>query len=189
MQAKDRFIWLAVGRLAPAKDYPNLLRAWAQIHEKHQAARLWIAGAGHFAEVITQNDLIGTAARHDSGVEWLGLRRDIADLLDAADGFVLSSAWEGMPLVIGEAMAMQKPLVATDVGGVRELVGDAGLLVPASDSQALAGAMLHIMTMNDQQRRSLGKQARERIELHFSMQTKADEWERLYHQLMAPEHK
>ena len=59
--------------------------------------------------------------------------------MDASDGFVLGSAWEGMPLVVGEAMAMEKPVVATDVGGVRELVGDAGAMVAAKDPQALAG--------------------------------------------------
>jgi hypothetical protein len=74
-------------------------------------------------------------------VRWLGLRRDMPALLDAADAFVSGSAWEGMPLAVGEAMAMEKPVVATDVGGVRELVGDAGLVVPAKDSGALADAM------------------------------------------------
>ena len=62
-------------------------------------------------------------------------------LLDGADAFVSGSAWEGMPLAVGEAMAMEKPVVATDVGGVRELVGDAGVIVPAKDSEALASAM------------------------------------------------
>ena len=65
-------------------------------------------------------------------VRWLGLRDDMPSLLDGADAFVLSSAWEGMPLVVGEAMAMEKPVVATDVGGVRELVGDAGVVIPPS---------------------------------------------------------
>ena len=59
-----------------------------------------------------------------TSVRWLGLRRDMPALLDAADAFVSGSAWEGMPLAVGEAMAMAKPVVATDVGGVRELVGE-----------------------------------------------------------------
>ena len=68
-------------------------------------------------------------------MRWLGLRRDMPALLDAADGFVSGSAWEGMPLAVGEAMVMEKPIVATDVGGVRELVGDAGAIVEAKDSR------------------------------------------------------
>ena len=81
------------------------------------------------------------AVEHGLGeaVRWLGLRRDMPALLDAADGFVLASSWEGMPLVVGEAMAMEKPVVATDVGGVRELVGESGVIVPAKSPESLRG--------------------------------------------------
>jgi glycosyltransferase involved in cell wall biosynthesis len=113
-------------------------------------------------------------------VRWLGLRRDIPALLDAADGFVLGSAWEGMPLALGEAMAMEKPVVATDVGGVRELVGEAGVTVPAKDSDALAEAMLATMRQSEAARAAQGRAARERIVRSFSMDAKADEWEALY---------
>ena len=108
------------------------------------------------------------------------MRRDIPALLDAADGFVLSSAWEGMPLVVGEAMAMAKPVVATDVGGVRELVGDSGAKVPAKDSNALGEAMLAMMRRPAAARAELGRKARERILNCFGMDAKADEWEALY---------
>jgi glycosyltransferase involved in cell wall biosynthesis len=65
----------------------------------------------------------------EGSIRWLGMRRDIAALLEAADGFVLASAWEGMPLALGEAM--EKAVVATAVGGVRELVGECGIVVTA----------------------------------------------------------
>jgi glycosyltransferase involved in cell wall biosynthesis len=106
-------------------------------------------------------------------------------LLDAADGFVLSSAWEGMPLAVGEAMAMEKPVVATDVGGVRELLGEAGVIVPSRDSNALAGAMLELMRRTPEDRHVLGCQARERIVSNFSMDARADEWEAQYRRLLA----
>ncbi len=171
MLAGDDFIWLAVGRLAPAKDYPNLLRAFAQLRP---GSSLWLAGEGD------SSYLQSTGAA--SGVRLLGLRRDIADLLDAADGFVLSSAWEGLPLAIGEAMAMEKPVVATDVGGVRELVGDAGFVVPARDSNVLAAAMLEVITLTEKERRTRGRDARERIVQQFSMTAKAEQWEEFYAQ-------
>ncbi len=98
-----------------------------------------------------------------ASVRWLGLRRDMPALLDAADGFVLASAWEGMPLAVGEAMAMEKPVVATDVGGVRELVGEAGVIVPAKSPESLAEAMLEMMRRTGEERRKLGLAARERI--------------------------
>jgi glycosyltransferase involved in cell wall biosynthesis len=108
------------------------------------------------------------------------LRRDLPALLDAADGFVLSSAWEGMPLAVGEAMAMEKPVVATDVGGVRELVGASGLLVSAGMPEELAAAMLEVMQRSPVDRLALGRSARVRIQSNFSMDAKADEWEALY---------
>ena len=113
-------------------------------------------------------------------VRWLGLRRDMPALLDAADGFVLASAWEGMPLVVGEAMAMEKPVVATDVGGVRELVGEAGVIVPAKSPESLAEAMLTTMRSTDEERRKSGRAGRARIAAFFSMDAKADQWEAVY---------
>jgi glycosyltransferase involved in cell wall biosynthesis len=178
MQTGDAFVWLAVGRLAAAKDYPNMLRAFAIVRKTHPNARLWIAGEGNiFSLELVEN----------SGVQLLGLRHDVVELMDAADGYVLSSAWEGMPLAVGEAMAMEKPVVATDVGGVRELVDETGCVVPARDSDALANAMLKVMAMEEKERRAIGKAERERIHWHFSMRAKADEWERLYSELMRPE--
>lgn len=80
-------------------------------------------------------------------------------------------------------MAMEKPIVATDVGGVREMLGDTGNLVPAHDSTALAAAMLGLMSASRENRQVLGASARARILSNFSMDAKADEWEALYRSL------
>jgi glycosyltransferase involved in cell wall biosynthesis len=82
---------------------------------------------------------------------------------------------------------MEKPVAATDVGGVRELVGDAGRIVPAKDSTALAGAMLGIMQLCAEERRTLGRAARVRIQSQFSMDTRVDEWEALYRSMLQRE--
>ena len=179
MDAGENFVWLTAGRIAPPKDYPNLLRAFALVTAARSDTRLWVAGEGNVDEVSGLARLareLGLTGR----VRWLGLRRDLPALLDAADAFVLASAWEGMPLALGEAMAMEKPVVATDVGGVRELVADAGMIVPAKDSSALAAAMLRIIQMSAHGRRTLGRAARARIESQFGMDAKVDEWEALY---------
>jgi glycosyltransferase involved in cell wall biosynthesis len=241
--AQEEFVWLAAGRIVPAKDFPNLLRAFALVRATVPEAQLWIAGEGagdaaDIGEILGENQETfpsGAKARLSSAafsarlkscpntsrspecvfpqpvkpipftessyssayqvlaielglgasVRWLGLRRDMPALLDAADGFVLASAWEGMPLALGEAMAMEKPVVATDVGGVRELVGEAGVIVPAKSPDALAQAMLALMRSTPEARRSLGRAARERILKNFSMDAKADEWEALYRTLLA----
>jgi glycosyltransferase involved in cell wall biosynthesis len=190
MGADDSFVWLSAGRITPAKDFPNLLAAFQQVRKETPDAELWIAGAPADAKLVVAAD--GTS-RHFFGmagekgflehVRWLGLRRDMPALLDAADGFVLGSAWEGMPLVVGEAMAMEKPVVATDVGGVRELLGDRGALVPARDPEALARAMQATMRRSGEERARLGRSARERVLSQFSIDAAADWWEGLYEQL------
>ncbi len=179
MAAGAGFVWLAAGRIAPAKDYPNLLRAFALLHAAHPGVQLWIAGAGTESAVAALRTLAHELGI-DDGMQCLGLRRDLDALLDAADGFVLSSAWEGMPLAAAEAMAMEKPLVAADVGGVRELVGETGILVPARDAAALARAMDAIMRAPEPTRRAQGRAARARIESHFRLDARADAWEGLY---------
>lgn len=185
MGVTDEFVWLSVGRITAAKDLPNLLQAFGNVWRISRQAQLWIAGefpAGRTGEVSYGAISMPHGAMEQ--VRRLGLRRDIPALLDAADGFVLSSAWEGMPLALGEAMAMEKPVVATDVGGVRELVGDAGVIVPAKDSDALARAMLDVMRRSAEERAALGRAARERIITSFSMDAKADEWEKLYRSVL-----
>ena len=87
-------------------------------------------------------------------------------------------------LAVGEAMAMAKPVVATDVGGVRELVGDAGLIVPAKDSPALADAMIATMGQSREALAATGLAARRRIADHFSIDATANLWESLYGSLI-----
>ena len=185
--ADSKFIWLSAGRLVPAKDFSNLLRAFRQVRLELPETELWIAGAP--ADRDVNYALAGASESANSnageqniqqGVRWLGFRRDIPALMDASDGFVLASAWEGMPLVLMEAMSMEKSIVATDVGGVRELVADSGLLVPSRNSAALAEAMLAAMRQGREERAALGRAGRERILRHFSVDEAADRWEALY---------
>jgi glycosyltransferase involved in cell wall biosynthesis len=183
MEAGCDFVWLAAGRIAPAKDYPNLLRAFARMEAARSDARLWIAGEAKDGADIPLSALASELGIGDR-VRWLGLRRDIPALLDAADGFVLASAWEGMPLVIAEAMAMEIPVVATDVGGVRELLSETGSAVPANNSEALGAAMSTVMEMSSEERAAQGRSGRDRIVQRFSMDARANDWERLYEEVL-----
>ena len=181
--AGGNFIWLAAGRITAAKDYGNVLRAFAQVHTEVPQSRLWIAGEGSNPEEERVHKIaVELGISHQ--VDWLGLRKDMPAVFDGADGFVLGSAWEGMPLVVGEAMAMEKPVVATDVGGVSELVGDAGVIVPPQNTGALAEAMLRVMRTSPEDRLGVGRAARARICRSFEMNAKAAEWERLYSRLL-----
>jgi glycosyltransferase involved in cell wall biosynthesis len=183
---RPRFIWLAVGRIAPAKDYPTLLHAFARVHEQRPDALLWIAGEGQQADCAALQALAAELGLCGA-VCWLGLRRDMSALLDAADAFVSASAWEGMPLAVGEAMLMEKLVVATDAGGTHELVGDAGLVVPVRSPEALGEAMLDVMRQSGEERLVLGRAARARVAKKFSMDVAAEKWEALYRELVEAE--
>jgi glycosyltransferase involved in cell wall biosynthesis len=185
LSANADFIWLAAGRIVPAKDFPNLLRAFETVRADEPSAQLWIAGEAVNEELNPMKSfLVGGHKGLMDRVRWLGLRRDMPALFDAADAFVLSSAWEGMPLVVGEAMAMEKPVIATDVGGVRELLGECGAVVPAKSSSALASAMLTLMRTPSGDRARVGHAARARIQCSFNMDAKTDEWSHLYRSVL-----
>lgn len=176
----SEFLWLAIGRLTPQKDYPTLLDAFASVAAG--PARLWIAGRGPELPALQQQaDRLGIASR----VTFLGVRDDIAALLAAADGFVLSSGWEGMPNVVMEALAAAVPVVATRVGGVSELVADgSGFLVPAQDPGALAQAMRKLMSLPIDERRGMGLKGRDHVAAHYSLRSMADRWMALYRELL-----
>lgn len=175
----DAFLWMSAGRLAPAKDYENLLRAFAEIRATEGCGELWIAGEGT-GEYVRRIRSLADELGLEKSIRWLGLRRDIPALLDAADGFVLSSAWEGMPLALGEAMAMQKAVVATDVGGVRELVGNCGIVVPPGNYLQLAAGMRVTMSATTRSHAETGRLARRRVLEYFNIDVLAEAWEAMY---------
>ncbi len=185
MHAGADSIWLAAGRITLAKDYPNLLRAFALVRETHADTQLWIAGEGTADATAALQELARELGLNGC-MQCLGLRRDLVALFDAADAFVLSSAWEGMPLALAEAMAMEKPVAATDVGGVRELVGHAGALIPARDPAALAAAMVATLRAPEAVRQAQGRAARARIFERFSIEDRTAEWEALYRDVLGP---
>lgn len=108
------------------------------------------------------------------------------NLMRAADAFVLSSFYEGLPLVLLEAAATELPIVATDVGGIGELVlnGKTGYLVPARDSEALARAVVSLMSLPAEARIDMGKSGREHVMAHYDIEHVCSEWESIYLDLL-----
>jgi glycosyltransferase involved in cell wall biosynthesis len=138
--ADDRPIVLAVGRLAPQKAYDVLLDAAALWRVRRPQPLVVIAGDGPEKQHL--QDRIEAEALP---VRLLGHRSDISELLAAADVAVLTSTWEARALVAQEALRAGVPLVATAVGGVPELVGDAALLVHRGESAAVAAQVSTVL--------------------------------------------
>ena len=168
---------LAVGRLNEQKDYPNFLSAISILAANNQDIKVVIAGHGPLLYEL--QDSAKTLGIEDK-VCFLGVRNDIPRLISAADVFVLPSAWEGFGLVVAEAMACKRVVVATDSGGVREVVGDAGFLIPPKDSVALAAALKQALMLSSAERLQLGEKARERVLQYYSLDMATDKWLRLY---------
>jgi glycosyltransferase involved in cell wall biosynthesis len=136
----DRPIVLAIGRLTPQKNFQLLLDAASGWRGGEDHPLLVIAGVG--AEEAALKARI-KAERLPARL--LGYREDVPELLAAADVVVISSRWEARPLVAQEALRAGVPVVATAVGGLPELVGDAAVLVPPGDPTALAAAVSSLL--------------------------------------------
>jgi glycosyltransferase involved in cell wall biosynthesis len=177
LKLRDKQVLIAVGRLYESKDYPSLINAFYDVKQKNKNTKLLIVGDGPLREML-KNMVLGLGLEND--VEFLGVRHDIPTLLRAADIFVLSSAWEGFALVVGEAMATEKVVVATDCGGVKEVLGDTGFLVPVNDAGALAEGLQQALSLEHAQAASLGSAARQRIIQNNSIHETVNRWLEIY---------
>jgi len=176
----NEFLWCAAGRLEPVKDYPSLLRAFAGLPSPSQ---LVIAGSGtQEAELRT---LAAEMALGDR-VRFLGFQADVRHWMRAADGFVLSSLWEGLPMSLLEASACGLSSVATSVSGTREVLVEAetGFLAEPGSAESLRRAMNRLMQMRPENRESMGMNARQRIVEQFGLDAVLDRLEDLYRDLL-----
>jgi glycosyltransferase involved in cell wall biosynthesis len=181
MGLADEFLWLAAGRLETVKDFPTLLKAMAAVSPP---ARLVIAGDGPLLQNLAR--MVSRLGLHER-VKFLGFEPNVKRWFQAADGFVLSSRWEGLPMALLEAAACALPAVATDVPGSREVVldGETGTLVPPADASALAWAMTDLMRTSPEERRRMGACARQRAMEQFSLEACFDRWDELYCALLS----
>jgi glycosyltransferase involved in cell wall biosynthesis len=177
------FVWLAVGRFEIAKDYPNLLRAFARVRAQAPHAVLLLVGRGSLQR---ETEALATELGLGGAVRFLGVRSDVPLVMSAADAYVMSSAWEGMPMVLLEAAAAGLPIVATTVGGNHEVVLNkaTGFLVPPRDEKALASAMLRLGGLSDARRRSMGERGHEHIRTHYGLSRVAERWVEIYREVL-----
>ncbi|WP_306601919.1 glycosyltransferase [Geothrix sp. 21YS21S-2] len=179
----EAFVWLAVGNLLPSKDYATLMEALGRI--PRGGMHLLVAGGGTPGDLEALRRKAAQLGLGDR-VHVLGSRSDVPRLLRACDAYVLSSAWEGMPNTVMEAMASGVPVVSTDAGGVRELLvhGASGFIVPCRDPGALAGRMVEMMALSPEKLLDMGTMGRGRVAACFDNERILDRWEILIKQLI-----
>jgi glycosyltransferase involved in cell wall biosynthesis len=172
-----------VARLTAAKDHHVLFESFARLVRKVPRAVLLVVGDGELSDHL--HALVQGLAMQDH-IKFLGLRRDIPEILCALDAFVLCSHSEGLSVTLLEAMAAGLPIVATRVGGNTEVVqaGKTGLIVPPRDPVALEAAMRELVN-NAERSREMGLRGRERVRECFGVDKMVREYQAFYSELAA----
>jgi glycosyltransferase involved in cell wall biosynthesis len=172
----DAWVLGTVGRIAPEKNHALLVKAMAPL--LGPKTRLVVAGDGPLLPALTE--LVGSLGV-TRFAHLLGVRRDVPDILNALDTFVLSSDTEGLPLVVLEAMATGVPVISTRVGGVPNVLeeGKTGFLVPAGDEQALRDRAAQLRA-DPGATRAVGQRARTAAVDRFSAERMQRDYLELY---------
>ncbi len=176
------------GRVDPIKDLETLIRAFALVRARLPRTRLRLfGGTPRGGEAYRERcEALAAELGHADAVTFEGRVEDIRDAYAAGNVVMLSSISEGFPFTLIEAMSCGRATVSTDVGGVREAVGDTGLVVPPRDPQAMAGAALELLG-DAARRRAMGEAARLRVIEQFTLRRTIDTFRSVYLELAHPE--
>ncbi|QOY90871.1 glycosyltransferase [Paludibaculum fermentans] len=181
-----QFVWLAAGRLQQVKDFPTMLRAFALACDDRPDSLLLIAGDGVLKPELQQ---LASELHIESKVRFLGRRKDVPALMSAADGFLLTSVFEGLPLVLLEAAASKLPAVATNTGGNSEALvdGRTGYLAEVGNPASIAASMLRLCQQPQAELQEMQHAAREHARNNFEFSGIVRQWERVYEEVIAPQ--
>ena len=180
---QDHFLVGMVGRLSPQKAPQFFIQAAADVAQDNPNVTFLLVGDGELRDGLEKlTDELGLKKR----IRFLGVRDDIPEILGILDVFVLSSLWEGLGRALTEAMAMARPIVATSVEGVPELVDDhkTGILVPPKDPKALAAGIKKVLR-DRSLAIQLGQNAQKRVLKDFGVDTMIAEIDDLYKHLIS----
>lgn len=168
----------AIGRLVWQKGLEYFIESAKFVLEVFSNAKFLIVGEG---ELKNKLENLAKQLKLDNNILFLGFRKDISEILGNLDIFVLPSIREGMPIIILEAMAMAKPIVASNIEGVREqIINDkTGVLVPAKNPKALAEAIISLIK-DKEKAKNIGNNAREIVKEKFIVEKMVKEHEKLY---------
>jgi glycosyltransferase involved in cell wall biosynthesis len=172
-----------VARLHRQKGIPHLLEAVDPIRRAFPDAGVWIVGGG---PLKTQLERLSQRLEVAEHVSFLGERQDVLQLVSRFDVFVLPSLWEGLPYSLLEAAALGKPVVATDIDGVRELIEHerTGLLVPSREPVLLADATVRLLSDRDYASR-LGQNLKAEVSANYTLDRMVSQVQDLYLRLLS----
>lgn len=175
---KGNVIIGTVGRLFPFKGHQYLIRAMTLVLQQVTNVNLWIIGDGPLRQFL--ESLVAELGISEY-VVFLGEHADIPQLILQMDIFVLPSLTEGLPLTVLEALAMEKPVIASNVGGIPEFIEDSysGILVEPRDSAGLAHVILKLLS-NKEKAKELAANGRRLVSTHFSSEYIASQIAALY---------
>lgn len=175
------------GRVDPIKDLETLIRAFALVRDRRPGVRLRLfGGTPRGGEGYRERcEALAAELGQAGAVTFEGRVEDIRDAYAAGNVVMLSSISEGFPFTLIEAMSCGRATVSTDVGGVREAVGDTGLVVPPRDPAAMAAAALELLDDPDR-RRAMGEAARLRVIEQFTLRQTIDTFRSIYRELSTP---
>jgi glycosyltransferase involved in cell wall biosynthesis len=154
-----------LGRLESQKGVRDLIRAAALVRQRNPSIQFRIAGDGALREEL---ETLTAHLQVTDVVKFVGWQRDRIKFLKEIDFLAMPSIWEAFGLSAAEAMTLERPVIASRVEGLPEVIGETGILVPPANSEALAGAILELAA-NPARRQALGKQARARVEQFFTL--------------------
>lgn len=179
----ERFNLLWVGRMVVEKGLFDLLEGMKRIVREIPSATLTLVGEGPLRQELEKTALSLDLQDH---IIFTGVRphKDIKEFLRASTLFVLPSLSEGLPIVLLEAMAQERAVVATRVGGIPEVIqdGKTGLLIPPKSPDSLAMAVIRLLR-DEKLRMDIGMEGRKRIEIDFSWGKRSEEMARVYDSL------
>lgn len=176
---RSTYVFLAAGRLHEQKNYPLLLNAFKTSKERMPDAVLVIAGEGVLDRELKQ--MVSQLGLQEN-VIFCGRRDDMPELLNMCDCFVLSSDYEGFGMVIAEAMATMKPVIATDCGGTKEVMGGYGKLVSKGDTGLFAAAMLTVYLHAEKEADLVA--ARNHVVARYAIPKVIGQWKDLYTKIL-----
>jgi glycosyltransferase involved in cell wall biosynthesis len=169
------------------KDHRTLLRSFEKVTRKQNELELWLAGGYGIDESNSELMAMIRELRLDDRVKLFGsLSEDLVKYYSSLDIFVLSSLGEGVPNVLLEAMSIGLPCIASEVGDVKRVLNDVGIVVPPGDIDFLASSIDTVLSLSKGEREDMGARSREKVLEHYSQSQMIESFSKIYEKVLTP---